>query len=109
MKRLLCVWFPNWPIQRIQAALPDSAQEKHAVQSRSAQTRATRSRVAVVVYTRESRRGPQVVACCEHAYARGVRVGMPLTEAKSLQLAAFALFKTVNERLDELCAIERGV
>ena len=64
MQRILCVHLPNWSIQRRMVAAG--------------------SRVAWVLTVRDSRRGPQVVACSSNAYQQGVRVGMPLAEAKSL-------------------------
>lgn len=65
MKRQLCLWFPNWPVQRLKAAHP-----------------ALRNRPLVLF---QPCRGRDVVtACCRSARAAGVRPDLPLAEAKVL-------------------------
>ena len=65
MKRVLCVWFPNWTIQRrLSADAPGPAR-------------------ALVVYS-PSGNPTRVTACSSGAHRRGVRIGMPLVEAQSL-------------------------
>ncbi len=66
MKRILCIWLPNWPIQRIVAAQPK-------LKSRP-----------VLLHWRDPRRGLRVAACSSAARRLGVRRDMPLTEATSL-------------------------
>ncbi len=70
----MCLWFPNWPIQRQLAALPLD------------------NRPALVLYGSGSR-GQRVSACCRAARKRGVIVGMPLAEAQSLWPAASPLLR----------------
>src|SRR5579862_8017133 len=65
MRRVLCLWFPLWPIQRLRHARPELR------------------RVPIVLY--EPRREKMVVTLCSpQAQKQGVRVGMPLGEAKAL-------------------------
>ena len=72
MKRLLCIRFPSWPIQRLVAAQPELS-----------------GRV-IVLHASDARRGECVVACSRAAYRQGIRPGMSLAEAMSLQDAAMA-------------------
>ena len=65
MTRILCLWLPNWPIQRAVRCRP-------ALKGRS---------VALVM---NGPRGSEVAACCSTAVAQGVRPGMPLVEAQAL-------------------------
>src|SRR5262249_50424119 len=77
MKRALCIWLPNWPLQRLAAAREE-----------------LRSR-AVVLYQRQAGGGARVVACAAplatapaepwNRSARPlIRPGMPLAEALTL-------------------------
>lgn len=65
MTRILCLWFPNWPIQRAARARP-------ALSGRP------------LVLETPAVRGSSVAACSRAVVARGVRVGMPLAEAQAL-------------------------
>jgi protein ImuB len=65
MTRILCLWLPNWPIQRLARSQPELSGRPLVLQTPAV-------------------RGSSVAACCRAAVARGVRVGMPLAEAKSL-------------------------
>ncbi len=65
MSRILCLWLPNWPIQRAVRCRPE-------LKGRP---------VALVV---SGPRGGEVAACCSAAAVQGVRPGMPLVEAQSL-------------------------
>ena len=65
-KRYLCVWFPNWPVQRLVVDRPELRQQ------------------AVVLFYRDSRRGQLVGACSPRAAQAGIQCQMPLAEAKSL-------------------------
>lgn len=65
-KKVLCIWLPNWPIQRVQAAEPQLA--KHPV----------------VLATRDSRRGLVVASANLPARTAGVRSQMRLAEATGL-------------------------
>ena len=64
--RYLCVWFPNWPIQRLVVAQPELRQQP------------------VVLFYRDPRRGQLVSACSPRASQAGLASQMPLAEAKSL-------------------------
>ena len=66
MTRILCLWFPNWPIQRLLHCKPELR------------------RRPVALFSNTGRRGNQIVACCEMACRRGVRPGMSLAEAKAV-------------------------
>jgi protein ImuB len=72
MKRVLCVWFPHWPLQRVYLVRPE-------LKGRP-----------VVLYAPAhaggaARRGDwQVAHCARGAVEAGVRPGMPLAEAQSL-------------------------
>ena len=60
MRRVMCVWCPLWPIQRLRSA-----------------------GLGVVIFA-EGRRGLQVTVCSPEAAEWGIRAGMPLGEAQSL-------------------------
>jgi protein ImuB len=64
MRRVLCVWFPDWPIQRLRAARPELREQP-------------------IVLFEESSGGGRQVACCSRE-ATGVAPGMPLAEARAL-------------------------
>lgn len=64
--RILCVWFPNWPIQRLVTQQPKLRCQQ------------------VVLFRRDSRRGQLVSAASPLARRSGICPGMPLSEAKSL-------------------------
>src|SRR5262245_55851466 len=66
MRRILCLWLPNWSIQRLQAAWPELR------------------RRALALYTKQPRQGERVVACCPAAQQRGIRLGMPVSEAAAM-------------------------
>ena len=65
MKRVLAIWLPNWPVQRLVLARPELAGR------------------AVVLHG-PSRRGECVVACSAAAQRAGVEAGMPVAEAVAL-------------------------
>ena len=67
MKRVLCIWFPDWPIQRLVVDLPELKTK------------------SLVLHARDSQRGQRVVACCERARLRGVVPQMPLAEVAALK------------------------
>ncbi len=74
MKRLLCIWLPNWPIQRLQSELRQAA-GRDSVPLVEA---------PIVLWNENSRRGRLVVACSHAASELGVRVSMKLAEAADL-------------------------
>lgn len=66
MSRVLCVWFPDWPIQRVRSAQPE--------------LRGT----AVVLYSEQGSRGQRVTCCSIECRKAGVAAGMPVAEARTL-------------------------
>lgn len=66
MKRILCLWLPRWPLQRLCLVRPEL---KHR---------------PVVLYGPARRGGWQVVHGSRAALARGIAAGMPLAEAQAL-------------------------
>ena len=66
MKRTLCLWFPNWPIQRLVVAEP-SLRKTH-----------------LVLFRRDSRKGQLVSAASPLAMQDGVQIEMPISEVKQL-------------------------
>lgn len=67
MSRILCLWLPNWPIQRRQVVI-----------------RKSQSVVSALVLEASDPRGGYVAACCARAASAGIFPGMPVAEAKSL-------------------------
>ena len=65
MKRIVCVYLSDWPIQRLVAKQPELRRQR------------------VVLYTQDAR-GQRVSAISPAARRDRVRVGMPLSEAKSI-------------------------
>ena len=70
MARMVCVWFPNWPLQRLRHERPE-----------------LRGR-PVVLFSNTGNRGPRVAAWAPSETQRdnveGITVGMPLAEAEAL-------------------------
>ncbi len=66
MRRVLCVWLPNWTIQRLQQSDP-------ALQNRP-----------LVVLAEHGSRGLRVTACSPEAAQCGVQVGWPVSEARAM-------------------------
>jgi protein ImuB len=65
MKRVLAIWLPNWPVQRLVRAKPELAGR-------------------AVVLQGPSQRGEAVVACSTAAQRAGVEADMPVAEAIAL-------------------------
>jgi protein ImuB len=93
MKRVLCVRFPNWPIQRLLHELLPSVPAALAIHSPHADPRPNRPKTTDLVehdfrYVRTlfpaARNGPAVMAVSESAWGQGVRPGLPLAEARSM-------------------------
>lgn len=80
MKRVLCVWLPEFPIQRIRCA----SRREQAPRSSSGAPAGTLSQsTAYVLYTESGNRA-QIVTASAEATRHGVRSGMPLAEAQAL-------------------------
>lgn len=65
-QRILCLWFPNWPIQRLVVEQVELRKQR------------------IILFRRDSRRGRVVSAASPLAIKEGVCEGMPVSEAKSL-------------------------
>ena len=63
--RILALWLPNWPVQRLIRAKPELKQQP-------------------IILHHSARRGQSVVACSRAAWRLGVRVEMPMSEATAL-------------------------
>jgi len=66
MKRTFCLWFPNWPIQRLVVDEP-ALRKTH-----------------LVLFRRDSRKGQLVSAASPLAMQHGVQFEMPISEVKQL-------------------------
>ena len=70
MARMVCVWFPNWTVQRLRHERPE-------LRSRS-----------VVLFASDGSRGPRVAAWAhseaQRANSAGIQIGMPLAEAEAV-------------------------
>ena len=87
MKRVLCVWFPHWPLQRVCLVQPE-LKGRPVVLYGPAQSGSNRSgspRAGLAKAPASAQRGDWlVVHCARAAVAAGVRPGMPLAEAQAL-------------------------
>ena len=66
MKRAICIWLPEWPIQRLVVAQSELKRKR------------------VVLFFQDPRRGRLVSAVSPLAQRDGLLINMPLSEAKSL-------------------------
>ena len=82
MTRILCLWFPNWSIQRLLHCKPEL------------------KRRSVALFSNTGRRGSQIVACCDTAYRQGVRPDMSLAEAKAVAGKNRLLAELYNPAVD---------
>jgi protein ImuB len=82
----MCVWLPNWPIQRIQAAEPQLANQP------------------LVLTSRDARRGLVVTAANLMARVAGVRSQMRLAEATGLAELELRQHEP-DEDLEALCSL----
>lgn len=94
MKRILCIWLPRWPIQRLLVARPEL------------------KRRAVVLHDAATAGGPRVKFCSSTARARGVCEGLPLAEALALwdpaEKTAEAGTESRARKAEETAAAEPG-
>jgi protein ImuB len=65
MPRVLCVWFPDWPLQRLRTSRTEPARSE------------------IVVFAARNNR-PLIRACSPQAQRSGLRIGQPLAEARAL-------------------------
>ncbi|MEX1097300.1 MAG: DUF6504 family protein [Planctomycetales bacterium] len=66
MKRVLCAWFPDWPLQRLIVARPELRERP------------------IVIHAEAGRRGACVTASSRFAAEQGVVPGLSLAEARTL-------------------------
>ena len=86
MPRVLCVWFPRWPIQRLRNEQPELRRSE------------------LVLFAGHNQR-PCVTVCGPKAERLGVRVGQPLAEAKALFRKAVFLPADVVADREALCQL----
>lgn len=80
MQRVICVYLPLWPIDRIRRRLDrNKAGSQHAQHSH----RDARGEPAIVLITTDRQR-EVIAACCEQSSACGVTIGMTLAHARAL-------------------------
>jgi len=82
MRRILCLYLPNWPIQRLLAARKKGEGRRTKGESKSFVI--STSSFVLILHARDPRRGDLVAAANDTAHERGVRLGMPLAEAAAL-------------------------
>ena len=87
-QRILCVWIPDWPIQRRIAAEPELERR-------------------LMLLTEPTRRGEFVRYGNELARRRGVRVGMPLAEARTFARSRDRLVIESVQREHDLKALRQ--
>ncbi|MGE5192444.1 MAG: Y-family DNA polymerase, partial [Deltaproteobacteria bacterium] len=75
MKRVLCLWLPHWPLQRICLVQPELKGRPVVLYGGATNTPAAQSGRGT---------GQQVRHCSRAAVGAGVRPGMPLAEAQAL-------------------------
>lgn len=109
MKRVLCLRLPNWPIQRLRCELSLPAASALALHTPAGRSPASGGTVVTedpddLRFIRDiftaARTGPAVVAVTEEAWARGVRPGLPLAEARSMAEPLTRDRKPVTRRSD---------
>ena len=77
--RVLCLWLPDWPVQRTRRDLFAAATTASGRDDGSSPVPADRVQPPLVLH-RLGRRGREVAACCRVSRTAGVRIGMPLAE-----------------------------
>jgi protein ImuB len=119
MGRRLCIWFPNWPIQRIQNQkllssivqdsefLPASSQPYDQSDFREDDVEENHQcdfaeRKPLVIWDEYPRRGRLVVAACSMSQELGVRMQMPVSHA--VELLQQGLASLAPSRRKSTCA-----
>ena len=85
-QRILCLWFPNWSIQRLQQASAELRGRIVLLENVPAKSTVAKANV--------------VEACSRAAWQIGIRPGMPLAEAKVLAAARPVTIEADNEVAD---------
>src|SRR6476469_5546794 len=89
-RRILCLYLPNWPIQRVLAARKRKDKVRRTKDEKGKSKYEVNSFVlgpsyfVLILHSRDPQRRDLVVACNGAAEACGVRLGMPLAEAAAL-------------------------
>ncbi len=108
MKRLLCLWLPDWPIQRRRIPVPvptpnppgEAAEQVAPVDvERPVIERPVIERPVILWHT-DPRRGRTVAALCPRATGAGVRLGMPIAQATDLATMAGAIIEPYDRDAD---------
>jgi protein ImuB len=86
MPRVLCIWFPKWPIQRLRSEQP------------------ALRRAELVFFSGQTQR-PAVTVCTDRAERLGLHAGQPLAEAKALLPRAFYLAADPEADRSGLCQL----
>jgi protein ImuB len=86
MRRILCLYLPNWPIQRAGAGRRvgqacEASADPRGISAPRRSAPAGGLTHFTILHARDPRRGLIVVACDDAAASAGVRLGMPLAEA----------------------------
>jgi len=86
MPRVLCVWFPRWPIQRLRSERPEL------------------DRSEIVLFAGQNGRA-LITACTSKAERLGLRIGQPLAEARAQLRKAIFLPADVAADRASLCQL----
>src|SRR5690554_3159904 len=101
MKRLLCLWLPDWPIQRRRMPVRTPPRrlpgESAAPAGPAGPVEAERP---VILWHTDPRRGRTVAARCPRAAGAGVRLGMPIAQASDLARMADAIVEPYDRDSD---------
>src|SRR5262245_27836793 len=82
MKRVMCVYLPRWPLQRLWHARPELRAKPVAIAAaRSGEQSRTRGTASAARFAASAR--AKVLVCCDRAARAGVRPGMPVAEARA--------------------------
>ena len=97
MRRVLCVWLPQWPLQQWCATQPEG-------KNRPADVVGNSGGVAVALYERTTRGALEIAYCSPAAQARSIRAGMPLAEATAVAADRARPAACCYQRYDPLAA-----
>ena len=86
MPRVMCVWFPRWPIQRLRTARPEL------------------KRCELGLFASRKER-PTITECSTNAERLGIHIGQPLAEAKALLPNAMFIPADFTADRDALCQL----
>lgn len=97
MPRVICVWFPNWPIQRLRNERPELREATRSARRRLGARRVVAGPTEIILHGIQSQR-PVVTHCTPGAERRGVRAGLSPSEARAL--VPRAVFLPADEAAD---------